>query len=261
LIALLVRLSSTWRSRVGSPTSRAGRPVPDTQQQLQALLVGPQPEHVDDVAEHGVELELDPLELHVAGLDLRDVEDVVQDLEQALRRVVRLLDVVALARRQAVLECEVGHADDRVHRRAQLVRHVGEEARLGLAGRLGCLARLLHRDLGLLARGDVLDHAQNRGSPSHSRASRLTSASNVAPSKRRKRHSTVCTRAMLRAGCCCSNSAGAVAAGAAVGLLLGRQLGAPQAAARAADWPAVAPNRRRLAGLQWVTPRRRSKNT
>ena len=84
-----------------------------------------------------LQVERHELEIELVGLDLGEIEDVVDDAEQRLRRVVDLGDVVLLPRVELRLEREIGHADDRVHRRADLVAHVGEEHRLRLGRRLG----------------------------------------------------------------------------------------------------------------------------
>jgi hypothetical protein len=89
------------------------------------------------VEQDGVEAERRLLEMHHAGLDLRQVEDVVDDAEQALGGVVDLAQVIALAVVQFGLQGEVGHADDGVHRGADLVAHVGQEVRLGGGSRFG----------------------------------------------------------------------------------------------------------------------------
>ena len=84
------------------------------------------------------------------GLDLRQVEDVVDQAEQVRPRgedVVQEADEARLDRGLASLSDEdLGEADDRVERRAQLVAHVGQELALGAIGledadvRLGELA-------------------------------------------------------------------------------------------------------------------------
>ena len=58
-------------------------------------------------------------------------------------------------RRGIGLERELRHADHRVHRRADLVRHVGQEVGLGACGVLGRLLGALELGLGLLERADV----------------------------------------------------------------------------------------------------------
>ena len=74
----------------------------------------------------------------LAGLDLREVEDVVDDREEMPGRALHLAQLLPLTDRQRVAADEMREADDRVHRRADLVAHVGEEgalrARRGLRG-------------------------------------------------------------------------------------------------------------------------------
>jgi hypothetical protein len=60
-----------------------------------------------------------------------------------------------LIRRQLGIEREVRHADDAVHRRADLMAHVGEELAFGAARLLGGLARVQRFLLGELAIGAV----------------------------------------------------------------------------------------------------------
>ena len=60
------------------------------------------------------------------------------------------------------IERQIEHADDGVHRRADLVAHVGQKAALGQCGRLGPLSRPLQLALGTLALLDVaLDRARH----------------------------------------------------------------------------------------------------
>jgi hypothetical protein len=72
-----------------------------------------------------------------AGLDLREVEDVVDHGEQRRARIVDLAHVVALLRGERSLERQMRQADDGVHRRANLVAHVREEHRLHFGGLFG----------------------------------------------------------------------------------------------------------------------------
>jgi hypothetical protein len=50
---------------------------------------------------------------------------------------------------------QAGHADDAVHRRADLVRHGGEELALGAGGGVGLALGAAQLQLGLDARRDV----------------------------------------------------------------------------------------------------------
>ena len=87
-------------------------------------------------AGHGEGLEV---ELHLPRLDLREIEDGVDQLEQVLARRVDLGQVGDEGFLAEVLGFLLEHlavADDGVERRAQLVGHVGQELRLVAAHRL-----------------------------------------------------------------------------------------------------------------------------
>ena len=109
----------------------------DVRQELEPLLVGLLRRQRRDRADHFVQPEVRGLDIEPAGLDLREVEDVVDHGEQRRAGVVDLAHVVALLRRERRLERQMRQADDGVHRRADLVAHVGEEHRLHLGGFFG----------------------------------------------------------------------------------------------------------------------------
>ena len=64
--------------------------------QLQALLVGASREQGGDLLDLPPQLEVDGLEVQAARLYLGEVQDVVQDGQQALARVAHRLGVLAL---------------------------------------------------------------------------------------------------------------------------------------------------------------------
>ena len=80
-----------------------------------------------------------------AGLDPRQVEDVVEQLQEGAGRFAGRVDVVADRGRKLFRERQVRHAQDRVHGRAQLVAHAGQELALGHVGRLRLGGPLLQR--------------------------------------------------------------------------------------------------------------------
>ena len=89
----------------------------------------------------GARFTVSGIELELAGLDLGEVEHLVDEAEQvgagamhAAQRLLRLLG--AEARR--VGDHHLGEPDDGVERRAQLVAHAGEELRLVLARLSSC---------------------------------------------------------------------------------------------------------------------------
>ena len=146
LIALPTRLTSTCRSRPGSPTIAGGHVRRRCRtMQLEPLLVGLHGERLEQIgrparaSENGIAsssslrdsiFEKSRMSLRIASSDSADDLTVVE--------VVALLGVSSRVERQ------LGHADDAVHRRADLVAHVGEELALGAAGFHGLVARRRH---------------------------------------------------------------------------------------------------------------------
>ena len=98
-------------------------------QELEPLIVRLLGRERGDRADDFVELEIGGLDVELAGLNLGEIEDVIDDAEQRRAGVVDLADVVALLGIERRLEGEVREADDGVHRRADLVAHVREERR------------------------------------------------------------------------------------------------------------------------------------
>ena len=81
------------------------------------------------------------VELDLAGLDLGEVEDVVDDGQQRIARCLDRLGVLLLLGVERRVEQQPAHPDDRVHRRPDLVAHRREERALGLVRVLGGAAR------------------------------------------------------------------------------------------------------------------------
>ena len=136
-------LAQARRIRADRIGHRFGQPARELEP-LALRALGEEREHLlDDLDEVAVDL----LEADLAGLALREVEDVVDHAEQELARVPDGLGETALARRELGLEEEVGHPHHAVHRRADLVAHVREELRLRRA-RLLRAARVRERLLG-----------------------------------------------------------------------------------------------------------------
>ena len=74
----------------------------DVHQELEALLVRLLRRQRRHRADHVIELEVGGLDVEPAGLDLGEVEDVVDDRQQRGAGIVDLADVVALLGRQLV---------------------------------------------------------------------------------------------------------------------------------------------------------------
>ena len=93
---------------------------------------------MDDVGQ----FELGQLQLHLAGLDLGQVEHVVQNGQQGFAGLAHDAQPLALNVAQLAHVHDLGHGQDPVQRRADLVAHVGQELRLQDIGGLGGVARL-----------------------------------------------------------------------------------------------------------------------
>ncbi|MNF79427.1 hypothetical protein D3C84_616400 [compost metagenome] len=100
-------------------------------------------------------MERNVFEVHLAGLDSGEVEDIVDDAQQAFGRAMDLFDVVTLPVVEFGSQRQVAHADDGVHRCANFVAHGGQEVALGPGRLLRGLACALHLGLGGLAIGDI----------------------------------------------------------------------------------------------------------
>ena len=111
--------------------------------QLEAFLVRPRGDGLECARHALVQREWQRLEPETTGVDLRVIQDVVQQREQGVRRVLDHRQVFALLRVQPGIEREFRHADDPVHRRSDLMTHVGDEFAFCARRRL----RLGHREL------------------------------------------------------------------------------------------------------------------
>ena len=82
-----------------------------------------------------------------AGLDARQIEDLIDQAEQMLAGDVDVVGIFLVGRHRMRAEHlalhHFGEAENGVERRAQLVTYLREEARLGNVRRLGAVARLI----------------------------------------------------------------------------------------------------------------------
>jgi hypothetical protein len=131
--------------------------------------VRPQAQRAQGVPECLPQVELGGVQVEPTRLDLREVEHVVDEPQQRLRRVLEGEHVLPLLGGQGRVEQQLGHPDDGVHRGPDLVAHVGEEVALGPARR----DRGLPRQLQLLRHppllGDVARHRVDETLPRHRR--------------------------------------------------------------------------------------------
>jgi hypothetical protein len=105
------------------------------------------------------------VDLQLAGLDLRDVEDVVEDRQQGLARIPHHIQPLALRRGEILARHDLGHAEYAVQRRADFMAHIGQELGLGGVGRSRLVAgahEIVHGPMqGLVMGGQLPEHRPN----------------------------------------------------------------------------------------------------
>ena len=97
-----------------------------------------------------VEIDGDLLHLEPARLDFRKIEDVVDHGQKRLGRAADRTHVAFLFHIEPCVVEETAHPDDGVHRRTDLVAHVGKKLALRPGARLGRLLGFVKRALALL---------------------------------------------------------------------------------------------------------------
>ena len=101
-----------------------------SERELDAVLHRPLAHHHDTALERLAQRERCDLELDLTRLDLGEVEHVVDQREQVVARredVVEVLRLLLVDLAEQPLLQHLREADDRVQRRPELVRHVGQE--------------------------------------------------------------------------------------------------------------------------------------
>ena len=115
----------------------------DENAEVDPLLVGFRRQQADGGFDRVEELEIDDFEVDLAGLELRNIQNVVDQGEQRLGAVAHCDRTFALLRCQIGLQQQSVHPDDAVHRGTNLVGHIGEEIRFGAVRLFGGFTRLL----------------------------------------------------------------------------------------------------------------------
>ena len=113
----------------------------DQRGDLDALGLRARRQQFDHAFHQRAERERPRLQIEPAGLDLGEIENLLDQRQQRFARGLCRLGVGDLLGRELGVEQQVGHAEHAVERRADLVADHGEEARLGAVGGLRLVAR------------------------------------------------------------------------------------------------------------------------
>ena len=130
--------------------------------ELEALCIRARRQQSNGILDDVAERERDLFERQLPRLDLREIENVVDERQKRLARLLDGVQIVALFLGEGGAERQVGHADDRVHRGPDLVAHVGEELALGDRRLLRPPLGALELTLRLLRVCDIPRHRMNQ---------------------------------------------------------------------------------------------------
>ncbi len=92
-------------------------------------------------------------DIHAARFDLGEIQNIVDDGEQGIARVADRFSVIALFVVEFGIEQESAHADDGIHRGADLMTHGRKEGTLGFVSLFGSGAG----DAGIFEETRILD--------------------------------------------------------------------------------------------------------
>ncbi|EGY00822.1 hypothetical protein AZA_89199 [Nitrospirillum viridazoti Y2] len=112
---------------------------------LQPLVAGLGPQDGQGTVHQLIQVELDAFQADLACLQLRDVQNVVDDPQQGVGVVADDFGISALLGGQRRVQQYLRHAGDAVHGGADFVAHVGQEVRLGGVGPLRHLPGFFRR--------------------------------------------------------------------------------------------------------------------
>ena len=139
----------------GIPDDHLGHYLRAIEEKFQILLNGFDGLHLHRLANEIVKTELGLLHLHLAGLNLGEVQNVVDDSKERLGRRLGPVDIFMLLGIQLGLEAKMAQPDDGVHGSADLMAHVGQKLALGFGAGLGGLPSLAKGPLFFGHVGDV----------------------------------------------------------------------------------------------------------
>ena len=137
--------------QIGQDLAQTQIVAPDTDRHLSFYLVqqldvctgGTGAENVQDMFDTIMQVEVFVFQFHTAGLDLREIEDIVDDIQEAFAAGGDGLRIRALLFIQRRFYEQGGKSDHAVHRSADLMAHGGQEDAFGTIGLFGLMTGYL----------------------------------------------------------------------------------------------------------------------
>ena len=145
--------------------------------ELEPLLMGAQRHRLDRIAEHLADLDRDRIDLEHPGLDLGEVEDVFDHAQQRVGAHLDQIEILTLLGLERGVAQQLRHADDAIHRRADLVAHVGEKLALRRIALVGLLPGRGELEVDRRPHAQLFLELQRDGAPLPDRGSRRWRAS------------------------------------------------------------------------------------
>src|SRR3984893_10449076 len=123
-------------------TQRIGDFRGDVTSELQSFLVRTDSEELERMTQSLTQAERLLLQVHLAGLDFRKIQNIVDDLQKAVGGRLHDGQILALLFVQTGVQSKLGHTQNAIHRSTNFMTHVGKELALGAIGALGGFFRV-----------------------------------------------------------------------------------------------------------------------
>ena len=106
-MALPARLSSTWRSRAASPITLAGRRSSTNGGDLDAFRLRARRQQLDRLLDQRAQRERPRIEIELAGFDLGEIENLLDQRQQRFAGSLRRLGIGRLLGRERGVEQQI----------------------------------------------------------------------------------------------------------------------------------------------------------
>src|SRR5262249_4623597 len=113
----------------------------EAQDQLESFAVSADRKGIGNLFGQLDHIEFNFLEAKASALDLRQIEDAVDQLQQGRAVADNRVEASSLLLAELGLRHQVRHAENGIHRCADFMRHAGEKFRFGLGGGERLIAR------------------------------------------------------------------------------------------------------------------------
>ena len=124
-------------------------------EEFQSLAVCRDGERFHGLAQTGTQGKPTRIEFQLPRLDLREIQEIIDDPEEGFRRRFDEFEIFTLFHAQFRAKGQFCHAQDAVHWGTNFVADIGEKFTLAAVGGFRCLFRRLQGRFCLLARSDV----------------------------------------------------------------------------------------------------------